>query len=47
MTKEQYISERKMVAHPTDNIPSLQAPFEQLCELDAEGKEWWNSRKLA
>lgn len=30
-----------------DNIPLLQSPFEQLCELDAEGKEWWNSRKLA
>ena len=30
-----------------DNIPELQSPFEQLREVDAEGKEWWNSRKLA
>lgn len=31
----------------TNNIPELQSPFEQLRELDADGKEWWNSRKLA
>ena len=30
-----------------DNIPELQSPFEQLREVDAGGKEWWNSRKLA
>ena len=30
-----------------DNIPELQSPFEQLREVDANGKEWWNSRKLA
>ena len=31
-----------------DNItPELQSPFEQLREVDVEGKEWWNSRKLA
>lgn len=30
-----------------DNLSPLQSPFEQLCEHDAEGKEWWNSRKLA
>ena len=29
------------------NIPELQSPFEQLREVDAGGKEWWNSRKLA
>ena len=29
------------------NIPELQSPFEQLREIDANGKEWWNSRKLA
>ena len=29
------------------HIPELQSPFEQLREVDAEGKEWWNSRKLA
>ena len=30
-----------------NNIPKLQSPFEQLREVDVEGKEWWNSRKLA
>lgn len=29
------------------NIPDLQSPFGQLREVDADGKEWWNSRKLA
>ena len=29
------------------NISELQSPFEQLREVDAEDKEWWNSRKLA
>lgn len=27
----------------SNNIPELQSPFEQLHEVDAEGKEWWNS----
>ena len=31
----------------TNIIPDLQSPFEQLREVDADGKEWWNSRKLA
>ena len=30
-----------------NNILELQSPFEQLREVDLEGKEWWNSRKLA
>lgn len=30
-----------------ENIPELQSPFDQLREVDVEGKEWWNSRKLA
>ena len=30
-----------------ENIPELQSPFEQLREVDVNGKEWWNSRKLA
>jgi hypothetical protein len=30
-----------------NNIPEFQSPFEQLREVDADGKEWWNSRKLA
>ena len=29
------------------NISELQSPFEQLRDIDADGKEWWNSRKLA
>jgi len=29
-----------------NNIPELQSLFEQLREVDAGGKEWWNSRKL-
>lgn len=29
------------------NIPELQSPFEQLRAVDSEGKEWWNSLKLA
>lgn len=31
----------------TNNIPELHSPFDQLREIDANGKEWWNSRKLA
>lgn len=31
----------------TYNTPELQSPFEQLREVDADGKEWWNSHKLA
>ena len=31
----------------SNNIPEFQSPFEQLREVDADGKEWWNSRKLA
>ena len=33
--------------HDNKHIPELQSPFEQLREVDADGKEWWNSRKLA
>lgn len=33
--------------NPTDNTLELKSPFEQLREVDAEGREWWNSRKLA
>ena len=32
---------------PNSTIPELQSPFEQLREVDAEGKEWWNSRQLS
>ena len=31
----------------SNNIPELQSPFEQLRVVDADGKEWWNSLKLA
>ena len=37
----------KDIIHDPNNIPELQSPFEQLREVDTEGKEWWNSRKLA
>lgn len=30
-----------------NNILELQSPFEQLRAVDSDGKEWWNSRKLA
>ena len=30
-----------------ENTLELQSPFDQLREVDADGKEWWNSRKLA
>ena len=29
------------------DVPELRPPFEQLREIDENGKEWWNSRKLA
>jgi hypothetical protein len=35
------------IKEKSNNIPKLQSPFEQLREVDADGKEWWNSRKLA
>ena len=37
----------KDIIHDPNNIPELQSPFEQLREVDTEGKEWWNSRKLS
>ena len=35
------------ITQNTNDIPELQSPFEQLREEDADGREWWNSRKLA
>ena len=35
------------IKEKSNNIPELQSSFEQLKEVDADGKEWWNSRKLA
>ena len=37
----------KDITQENKNIPELQSPFEQLREVDANGNEWWNSRKLA
>lgn len=31
----------------TNDIPELQSPLEQLREVDGDGREWWNSRRLA
>ena len=31
----------------TDDISNLQSPFDAIKETDKEGREWWNSRKLA
>ena len=31
----------------SNNILELQSPFDQLREVDGEGKEWCNSRRLA
>lgn len=36
-----------MQSNDNQDIPELQSPFDQLREVDADGKEWWNSRKLA
>ena len=35
------------IKEKSNNTPEFQSPFEQLREVDADGKEWWNSRKLA
>ena len=35
------------IIQDNNNISELQSPFEQLREVDVNGKEWWNSRKLA
>ena len=35
------------IKEKSNNIPELQSPFDPLREIDADGKEWWNSRKLS
>lgn len=45
MSKEKNMNKDNIQTN--ENIPELQSPFEQLREVDANGKEWWNSRKLA
>ena len=32
--------------HDNNHIPELQSSFDQLREVDFEGKEWWNEHKL-
>ena len=41
------VSNHNKDMNSNNSIPELQSPFEQLREVDADGKEWWNSRKLA
>lgn len=31
----------------SERVPELMSPWDELREMDADGKEWWNSRKLA
>ena len=45
MSKEKNMNKDNIQSN--ENIPELQSPFEQLREVDVNGKEWWNSRKLA
>ena len=45
MSKEKNMNKDNIQSN--ENIPELHSPFEQLREVDANGKEWWNSRKLA
>ena len=45
MSKEKNMNKDNIQSN--ENTPELQSPFEQLREVDANGKEWWNSRKLA
>lgn len=51
--KKHYLCSRKRykcmadLIQDTNNIQVLQSPLEQLREVDTDGKEWWNSRKLA
>ena len=35
------------ITQNTNDIPELQSPLEQLREVDGDGREWWNSRRLA
>lgn len=30
------------ITQNTNDIPELQSPFEQLREVDSDGREWWN-----
>ena len=39
--------EDKNIDNELFNPEEMQSPFESIKEVDAEGHEWWNSRKLA
>ena len=39
--------EDKNIDNELFNPEEMQSPFDSIKEVDAEGHEWWNSRKLA
>ena len=39
--------DEKNIDNELFNPEEMQSPFESIKEVDAEGREWWNSRKLA
>jgi hypothetical protein len=39
--------EEKNIDNELFNPEEMQSPFDSIQEVDAEGREWWNSRKLA
>ena len=39
--------EEKNIGNELFNPEEMQSPFDSIKEVDAEGREWWNSRKLA
>jgi len=39
--------DEKNIDNELFNPEEMRSPFESIKEVDAEGHEWWNSRKLA
>ena len=39
--------DEKNIDNELFNPEEMQSPFDDIKEVDAEGREWWNSRKLA
>ena len=39
--------DEKNIDNEMFNPEEMQSPFDSIKEVDAEGREWWNSRKLA
>ena len=39
--------EERNIDNELFNPEEMQSPFDSIKEVDAEGHEWWNSRKLA